>query len=242
MTDTWTEAEAEAYFRPDDDKYESDYPEGEPHTDTNYEAVFGAPDYASWVKVERTSRAREYEQKLNSILKMATLGALRNGNLADGATLIHHGPNFTRTLGDVTDVSDSAAKFIDVLTAPDSPWVFFFMAAIPFGMQLLRNHEREAKQVSKTWKQARAERKRAKKEGLTAPPTGTPITVKGPFGRKFTFRVHFPRPSAFLGMFRAQTQEPASLTRDVFSDEKLRRALAKHDIQIIIRQDANERF
>jgi hypothetical protein len=236
MTDTWSEAEADRFFAPgDDDTPPRD--DDQPHTDNDYEAVFGAPDYASWVKVERTQRAREYEKKTNSVLKALTLAAFRNGQLADGATLVHHGPNFSRTLGDLTDVSDNAAKMIDVLTAPDNPWIIFTVTALPFALQFLRNHEREAQNVQKTWKQARAERKRAKREGTLPPREGTPITVKGPFGRKFTFHVHFPRPSAFLLAFKAQTREPVDLAREVLSDEGLRRALDKHGIKIVIRQD-----
>lgn len=237
VTDNWTEAERDDFFDPTGEDSESAPPRDD---NVNYATIFNAPDYASWVKRDRTARAKDYETRVNSMLKAATLAAFKRGNVTDGAALVHYGPDFARAAGDLTDVSDGAVKAIEMLTAPDNPWVLFLIAGLPLGLQLLRNHEREAGEVYKTSREARRERKRMKKEGLIPPSDrGTPITIRGPFGRKFTFRIHVPGPAAFVSVFRAQTREPRSLAREVLSDVKLQKALEKHGIKIIIQRDGD---
>lgn len=238
MTDTWTEAEKDAYFNPDGVESESWETPPDDDMPRDYDTIFDAPDYATFVKKEQTQRSKEYERKIASMLKMIALHSFSTGNVADGATVLHYGPKFAKSAGDLTDVSDGAARAIDLMTAPDNPWVAFALLAIPFGLQFIRNHESEAEQVRKTWKQARAERKRAKREGLTPPKRqGVPLTIRGPFGKKLTFRLPVPRPSVIAGVFRHQTHDPGDLAAYVLSDEKLVRALQKQGIRVTVRRE-----
>ena len=244
MTDTWTEADKDSFFDPeaDTDEYATDndnyaYPPDDDTDTRNYESIFEAPDYAMFVKHDQTARGKEYEDKVKSMLKAVALTAFRNGQVVDGATVLHYGSSFAKAAGDLTDTSDSAAKAIDILTAPDNPWIAFAAIGIPFALQFFRNHEREAQVIGKTFKQRRQERKRMKMEGLTPPKKeGTPITVgRGRF--KFTFRVHMPSPSMVLNVFRSQTHDPRQLAHDILSDEKLRKALAKQGITIKVQRN-----
>ena len=240
MSDTWTETDRDAYFQPDGYVNDDDY--AAPPSDDNrtYSTIFDAPDYASFIKKDQTAKSKEYEQKVASMLKALSLGAFKSGNIPDGAAILHHGKSFSKAAGDLTDVSDKAQHAIDILTAPDNPWFVFVTMAMPFFMQLARNHEREAAQVRMGWKESRRERKRAKAEGLLPPkPQGTPITFKGPFGKKFTFHVRLGKPLFLLNVFRAQTKDPVDLVTEVMSDEKLRKALAKEGITVTVRRNPN---
>lgn len=239
MTDTWTEADKESYFAPDGFVNDDDYSAPPPNDNTrSYNTIFDAPDYAAFVKHEQTNTAREYEEKVASMLKALALGAFKNGDIVDGATILHYGKPFAKTAGDLTDVSNGARRAIDLLTAPDNPWVVFVTTALPFAMQMMRNHEQTGSAVAKGWREARKERKRLKQEGRLPPKSeGTPITIKGPFGRKLTFRIHLPRAAKVWNFFRAQTRDPVDLVTDVMSDEKLRKALAKQGIVVTVRHD-----
>jgi hypothetical protein len=245
VTDQWTDTEKDAYFAPDGaDEFTTDndayaFPPDDSEDDdrtTNYESLFEAPDYATFIKHEQTARGKEYEEKVKSMLKGISLAAFRNGNVVDGATILHYGSTFAKAAGDLTDTSDGAAKAIDLLTMPDNAWVAFLTVGVPFAMQFFRNHEREAEVIGKTWKQRRQERKRMKEEGLTPPKDrGTPVTIgRGRF--KFTVRMHVPSPAAILNVFRSQTHDPRQLANDILSDEKLRKALAKQGIVIKVQR------
>lgn len=236
MSEQWTESEREAFFAPGmEDGEEFAVP---PEDDGGeYTSLFGAPDFASFIKRDQTAQSKEYEKKVASMLKALSLGSFKNENAVDGATFLYYGPKFARAAGDLTDVSDKAAKAIDLLTAPDTPAFMFAAIAVPFVLQLFRNHQTQVEQVSKSWRQQRKERKAAKARGEQAPRSeGIPLTFKGPFGRKFTF--HLPKPSGIFNFFAAQTHDPKDLANEVLSDDKLRRILAKEGI-IFVRRGAN---
>lgn len=239
MTDQWTDAEKEQFFAPGMDDSEYQPPPPDEDTTEEYTSLFDAPDYATFVKPEQTKRSKDYEQKVKSVLKATALAAFRNGYVADGATILHYGPSFAKTCGDLTDVSDGAAKAIDMITTPDNPWVVFAFAAIPFAFQFVRNHEQTAEQVQQGWRAARKERKAAKARGeIPLKREGTPIQIKLPFGKQFTIRVHLPRPASFVKAFHAQTHDPRTLTHHVLSDVKLRRVLEEQGIKFMVRRDA----
>jgi len=242
MTDQWTEAEKDAYFAPgmDDSSESQPNPPIDDDTQSEYTALFDAPDYALFIKHEQTPRGKEYEQKVASLLKAAALGGFKTGNVADACTILHYGPAFAKRCGDLTDISNGAAKAIDIITAPDNPWALFAITAIPFALQFFRNHEAEARIVKKTWREARAERKRAKAAGETPPKReGRPVTIRLPFGRKLTVRVKLPTPAVFIKVFQAQTHEPRDLTNHVLSDPKLQKALAKQGIVFVMKRNPN---
>jgi hypothetical protein len=249
MTDTDDDVR---YFNPlgddpsEDDYHISDGPSEDDHMRDEYTAqsfsLFDAPDYAQFIRHQQTSRGAEYQKKVESMLKAAALTCFRNGDAVDGATILHYGPSFAHKAGDLTDVSDNARRAIDMLTAPDNPWVMFAIAALPFGMQLFRNHEAEASAAAKQVKQTRAEKreyKRRVRTGELPPPPPRKvkgITIHGPFGRKFTVRIPVPRPAVLINLLRSQTHEPAELATKVLSDPKLQKALAKQGIIIEVRQ------
>lgn len=247
MTENWTEAEKDRYFAPGDSAYNDlsspfdDETRDEYSTQSEF-TLFDAPDYALFIRHTRTERGKEYEQKVASMLKAAALGAFKSGNIHDGCAIVHYGPSFAKKCGDLTDVSQGAAKAIDLLTTPDNPWVMFAAISVPFIMQLFRNHEQEARIVKKTWREERAERKRMKAEGLTSPreKNGKPFTVRLPFGRSFTVHVHIPTPRVILRVFYAQTKNPADLTTQVLSDTRLIKALEKEGIQFIKKRNPSD--
>lgn len=197
-----------------------------------YDVLFNAPDYAAIVKKTRSKTAREYEVKVQSMFKAVTIGALKRGDLPDAAAFLAHGPAFAKAAGDLTDESDAAKRAIDMLTAPDSPWFVFGLAALTLGGQLYRNHQAEiqatSQNVKKTWK----ERREAKKNGI--PQQQATTTVKLPFGRKVTlrFKVRIPVLGAIFRGLSQTSVPPQALVYSVFSDAELRSTLKRQGIII----------
>lgn len=253
MTDTWTETDRDNYFDPGtgeesaDDNYASpppplDSPEYVA-SDADKFTLFDAPDYVMLLKHARTARGREYGQKVASIMKMGALGALHSGNLVDGCTILEYGPKFAEKCGDLTDVSDNAARAIDMLTAPDNPWIAFAIIGTPFMLQLLRNHEAQAIEASgimrKTWRQRRAEKRQRKNGELPqVERKGKPLTVRLPFGRSITLYVPWPGAHTFHRIVRMGTNEPTAVVEKVLSSEKLVKHLEKEGIVIMRKRDA----
>jgi hypothetical protein len=210
LTTTWSEEDVNTYH---------------PNVDTS--AIFNAPDYASMLKHTSSASAKEYTAKINAMLKTGVVASIRSGNEADAAAILHFGPGFAEAMGDLTDISDKTKKFLDILTAPESPVVAVLFTAIPMAMQLMRNHERQIEQVSMSRKEMRQARKEAKARGETIEKQG--VQVKLPFGRSITLpiRVKLNLWSNTKAIFQAQTYAPEDLTKQVFSDDKVIAALRK---------------
>lgn len=197
-----------------------------------YEALISAPDFSSVMGKSGQSRtSREYERKMQSLLKAGVIASFKRGNMPDAAAFLHHGPGFARAVGDASDESDRVRKAVDMITAPDSAIVPLALTAIALGAQLIRNHQAQAEQVATdvrtTWKQRREEKRNG---------TGTraTTTVKLPFGKKLVIRMRIRIPGMST-VFRALTGsavEPERLAYAVFSDDKLRLALKRHGIII----------
>jgi len=203
--------------------------------------ILTAPDYSSFVKVPHTRIAQEYEKKIQSLFKAGFFGALRNDNLHDAALCIHHGPNVSATAGALAEHDERVARIVDMITAPDNPYVAFAVAAVGFAAQFARNHEEELRSIPQAAKEGRAERrarKRAEREGLTDAPPSPRISVRLPFGRSVSFGIKLRfRSLRKLGtIWHFQTHDPDELVQQVFSDEKLLKALAKENIHIGPRQ------
>lgn len=198
--------------------------------------ILSAPDYSSFVKVTTSRVAKEYEQKVQSLFKAGFFGALRNENLRDAALYIHFGPNVASTAGALAEKDDRVARAIDMITAPDNPYVAFGMAVVGFAAQFARNHEEELRQIPTIAKQSRAERRAQKKAARENGEDSTPnrIHVKLPFGRTLSFgiKLRFRAFRKLAGFWRFQTHNPDELVQQVFSDEKLIKALAKENIYI----------
>jgi hypothetical protein len=199
----------------------------------DFELILGAPDFTSLVKRRKTNRSREYERKAASALKTVALGSIQAGNFPDAAAVLWHGPGAATAIGDLADADDRARAAIDMLTSPNSPWLVFAMTVTPLIAQILRNHEKEVREVPAKLnlsRKARAERKAAKTAAETAPPTFTLRLL----GRKIPVRLKF-RPrfaSAFFTGIRSQSHHPDQLTAQVFTDPELLAALDKMGIQL----------
>jgi hypothetical protein len=198
--------------------------------------ILTAPDYASFVKETRSRTAKEYETKIQSILKTYFFHSLEVHNLPDAAATIHYGPAFAASAGDLADKDERVAGAIDMLTKPDNPYIAFGLMAFAFGSQLFRNHEDTWSKipvaVQQGLKEGRNERK-ARKAVEAA--NGKPgLQLKLPFGKTVNLGIRFRfRSLSKLGKFyRVQTSEPNELVCRVFSDPKLQKALEKKGITI----------
>ena len=211
-----------------------DYDENEPSAIFDYGAIFDAPDFSSIVRGRRSAHAKQYESKVKSVLKSGTMGSLRNGNFSDAATILHYGPGFAAAAGDLAAADSRAAKAIDLITSPESPYVAFAMITMLFVAQLFRNHEETLKQIPEARKMAKRRRREEAASGTATP--GKNVTLSLPFGRKINFKVGFKfRPLARIKvLFRVPTHDPDELTQRVFSDEALLAALHKQGVNIKI--------
>ena len=246
MSEQFTNDEESDYFVPGSNGHRTDTADneqGELWSDevksvyVDYDALINAPDYSTLVKGTRSKVAKDYELKTKSVLKSAAMGRLRKGQLPDSAAIFRHGPAFSAALGDLAEVSEQTRKMVDLATAPENPYVMFLMVAIPFAMQLLRNHQPEIQEVQRTRREMRKYRKEHPEDfaKLVGEDKRKNVTVNLPFGRKMNVRVGF-KFNPLKGIrfaFRAQTREPAELVTMVFSDQKLVAALKKQGIDIV---------
>lgn len=200
----------------------------------DYNIILGAPDFATLIKRPKTQKSREYERRAGSALKLVFVGALQSGQMADAATILYHGPGAATAIGDMCDASDTAAKIVDALTSPNSPWAMFALTTIPLVAQLFRNHEQTLQQVPNKVafsRKARQMRREAKAARPQQPPRftlhflGKTIPVR--------FRLRFNLGRVFAGV-RTQTKDPNELALAAFGDQRVLDALAKQGIHIAV--------
>lgn len=202
-------------------EYEKDQasPETFQATETpEWSVILEAPDYVKLLRPVSTPAAKEYETKVLSVLKEVLRYRLTPEGLPDAAAILTYGPDFAARAGTLADHDKRVAYAIDVLTAPDSPWLMFALISLPFIGQLFRNHESQVKAIPANLKKSRAERKaeKAARPRAEVHIPGTKRTLKVPF------RLHLP-----LGMFRASTQDPRVLVNQVLSNPDIRKGLHK---------------
>lgn len=200
----------------------------------NWQAILDAPEYTSLLKGRPSAEAREYEQRVNSILKEVLkyrLGAGTITSLADVSAILAYGPDFAERTGVLAAHDERAKKAVDMLTAPDNPWVLFAFAAIPLIGQFLRNHDEDVTRIRRGWsKEARAERK-AQKEALAAKPKPKVRLFKREITLPFRFRIK-------LSLFRPNSVEPQILINQVMGSDKVRKAIRdKYGVSIASRAD-----
>ncbi len=218
-------------------------PEDEPLADIpGYDAIFGAPDYAEIVGKKQSGKSRTYERKVQSMEKTIVLGALKRNNFPDAAAILKNGPAFARAVGDAAAVNDKVAGYVDMLTAPDNPMFILAVTGIALGSQLMRNHQEQLEQASKTVKSSWRERRQQRKSGVKIVNETEPIAVtsfKLPFRKRpvtIKWRVKVPFVGVFTkGIFGAAV-DPAALTYTVFSDPNVIVALEKQGITVGIRE------
>lgn len=238
MPDNWdnfTDAERDAFFDPAGNGHTGESDSGEETHYVDYTALTDAPDYSTIVKGTRTKLAKDYEDKVKSILKSGAIGTLRRGQLPDSAAIFRHGPAFAAAAGDLAEVSEGTRRMIDLATAPENPYVALLVAGIPLVAQLFRNHGPEIQEVQRTRRAMKRYRKEHPEEfAKIANAKRRNVEIKLPFGRRLSFRVGF-KFNPLNGIrfaIRTQTREPNELVMMVFSDEKLVAALKKQGIKI----------
>jgi hypothetical protein len=195
-----------------------------------YETLFKAPSYSDFIKTPPSGKARDYEKRVQSMMKAGMVASIHAENWPDAATFIKHGPGFAKAAGNLAAEDARAAQFIDMCTAPDSPYVMFAMVAIPLIAQLARNHQPEIVKATDTFKERRAAHKEAKRTGVKLKNPTPPITVhlfKRDFKLPIRIRVKMPNWRNMFKAFLAPTQYPNQIAQEVFNDEAVVRQLHK---------------
>jgi hypothetical protein len=224
--------------REDDDSYGEDEEERELK---DFSKLFDAPSYSEFIKTKPNSRAQTYEKRVASMMKAGLVMSLNNHQWPDAATFLKHGPGFAKAAGNLAAEDARAAAIVDMLTAPESPYVMFALVAMPFVGQLFRNHQQEAEKAATTWRERRADRKAAKREGVKPNRSSRVITVRL-FRREIKipirFTVKLPSLKAIFAPFLAPTQYPDEITAEVFNDVSVLKAL--HKMGIYPRAESDE--
>lgn len=196
-----------------------------------WQAILDAPDYISLLKGKPTAQAQEYQTRVNSVLKEVLkyrLGSGTPSSLADVSALLAYGPDFAERAGALADHDERARKALDILTAPDNPWIMFAFAAIPLIGQFLRNHDEQIKAIPGAVKKTRAERKA---ERANRP---KPVIHLGKRVITLPIRVRIR-----FALFRPNSVEPQALINHVMASEKVRKAL-KEQYGVTIRVTSND--
>jgi hypothetical protein len=194
----------------------------------DYSDLFGAPDFASFIKKPVSQRSRQYERKVQSFMKAGVVGAINMQDFPDAAAFLKYGPAFARASGELADSNAKTREMIDMLAAPSSPVAMFLAAGIPLLAQLWRNHEPQVQQISQNVKTTRAQRRAAKKAGVKfARPGMREVGNVKIFGKRIPIKVRLPkiRVSVFGKMLHARAQHPQVLVHEVFADPKVIKAL-----------------
>jgi hypothetical protein len=206
--------------------------ESEDEEEVDYSALFGAPDFATFIKKSTSRRSKEYELKTASVMKAGLIASVNNKNYADAAAFLKHGPGFSKAAGEFADANDKARALIDMLTAPSNPAMLFVMTGLPLIAQLLRNHEPEVEHAQKDWRAKRQAKKNAKKMGIKIPKESARVVgaIKIPFVKKsIPIRVRVPKIKfkTIVAAFKVESKEPNALINEVFQDPKVIEALHK---------------
>lgn len=204
--------------------------------ETDWRAIFSAPNYADLIKTRNTAKSRLYRDKANSVLKAALVGSINAGDFTDAAAILRHGPAFANATGQLAESSDRAAALIDMITSPSNPLAMFVITTIPLVSQLMRNHETQLANVPEAREQAKRQRKAMKAARKAEEPRFTIRLLK------WQIPVHWhPKKLSvnklFAG-FKSQTVDPHALVADVFTDDDVMKALAK--MGIIITRAGND--
>jgi hypothetical protein len=232
LTDNLADQDRKDFFSPGPDGNGETPEHPEDSAPFSYGALFDAPDFASLIRGRRRPGAREYEVKVKSALKSAAIGCMRTQNIPDAAAIFHYGPGFAAATGDLCAVNDRAKQLVDMLTAPENPYVAFAFATLPFAAQLFRNHERQLEAIPQARKHARERRKLRRQQEDTRKIATLHIPL---LHREIKIRVGL-RVNPFRGLqrsFTASSRPPAELVTFVFSDSNLREALAKQGIEVV---------
>lgn len=188
----------------------------------NWSVILDAPEITSFLKRAETPRAKDYRDKVNSVLNTVLQFRLGDPNgLADVSAILQRGPATSLRAGALADENETFRKALDMLTAPDNPAVMFALTAVPLIMQIFRNHEGELKEVREN---VAAKRRMTKDERKAAKANKPRVEFKF-MGRtwKMPFRFRLNLGSAL----RVNTVHPDILVSSVIGDPKIRAELTK---------------
>lgn len=178
-----------------------------------------APEIAGLIKGVKTGKARDYERKAQSALKTIARFRYQSGTdtgLADAAAIFAFGPDFASATGALAAENETAAKIVDMVTAPDSPALMFTIAAIPFVAQMFRNHQAQIAEVPAKWRNR-------KKPGV---PRAEKKKIRVGFGR-LKFSVSVPPFFNVTPYIMQNSVEPEALATAVFGNPDVAKALRK---------------
>lgn len=196
----------------------------------DFSNLFDAPDYSSFIKTKPNSKAKSYEARVASLMKAGLIGSLNAQQYPDAATFLKHGPGFAKATGNLAAEDARIASIVDMITAPESPYVMFALVAIPLISQLMRNHRADIEEAGSSMRQKRAQRKAEKKAGIKQPSVVKPVKFKL-FRREWTIpikvRFKFPSFKNAFKAFLAPTQHPVQITNEVLGDPRVQAELRK---------------
>lgn len=203
---------------------------GQRTTEEPWRLIMDAPDYAEIVKTVQTAKAKEHAVKVRSMLKSGVIGAINANDFPDAAALLAYGPGFADACGQLAEADKRAERAIEILTSPNSPWLTFLLTSVALGAQLFRNHEEQVKEIPSNWKN----RKLRRKSMADARKAEAPRFTLRMFGREWPIRFRSRvKVGRFFAPFKAQTQDPETLTINVFSDPKVIQQLSKLGVRIV---------
>jgi len=193
-----------------DDYYPREETPRETPGESRFRGIVADANLADFVKIPKTQVAREYEKRTAAALNSVFKGLAGNpSTVIDAATILAYGDGLSASAGELAQQDEKARGIIDFITSPSNPWVAFAMIAIPFGAQLLRNHETDIDNMK---------------------PVKRVVGVKIPFTKKaisipLRFRLRLPR------KLRAHTVQPVAML-DVFNHPDVKKALKRRGISV----------
>jgi hypothetical protein len=187
------------------------------------------PDPSFAKSPKRSARAVAYQKKIDDVFRgIFKVAAERKSTVADAATIMLSGPELAEKAGNLADHDERFRKGIDwLLEGTENPYISFAVVAIPFALQIYRNHENSAnpKAVVTAFRENRAA---AKESGKTR-------RLRIPFtSRSIEFKLAFQFPS-----LHAVTNEPSELTAHVFSNPSVQQTLIREGINLAWESSVN---
>jgi hypothetical protein len=168
------------------------------------EPTVDAPDPTLITGKPRSAKSKAYQRKMSGTLNTAfRLSATHPHTIADSAAILMYGPDLSSAIGDLAAENDRVARAVDMLSdTSDNAAAAVLMVAVPFLLQIARNHEPVLEPAQR---------------GIRIPFTKRRLRFK--FGIR-------------LGKLRNMTNDPKALTDYVYEDPNIKAALAKQGIRV----------
>jgi hypothetical protein len=201
-------------------------PEDKPSNGDGPSLKFIDADIGEFITRPKTAIARDYEKKTRAALNTVMRFCAQNPRtVSDAAAIIAYGDDFASAVGEVAEINKSTRRMIDLVLSPESPWLTLAIAGIPLATQLMRNHQDTVAALNLKNRPSKEARKAAKAERkANRPKVGFKL-----FKREIKFTLPI---KLKLGFVMSQTVEPDALTKAVFSNEQVAKALKKRGIKV----------